>query len=542
MKHLFSAAVIFSVFFIGCKKEDSQSSTSGPGSGIIINTDPAALAGRVQTNGLGVIDFNSGVTDGRLMGDSVASNQYPMELVATALPPTSGNTTLRATHVDINGNYAYVSYNMEGNDYLGGIDVFSINDASKPKLVSSVIIPFTDISAVTYFNNRLYIAGASDVNKVKNTVNPGLIGWLEYINGIPTGRFQFNYFPGEVATGITVSGNKVLATVGANGSFLSLDPLSLQQQKAITVKDLRSVTANNDHVALLSGSEGIGIYSKSDFSFIRNLSIAPDVAGAKRTMEFYDKYLLVAGGRKGVLYFDVNAGTKVGSVDLPVTLPSGIDASDVVTNAVSVNNKLFFAANGAAGTYVFNEKENHSLQLLGSIGLSGSANYVKSKDNFLFVASGKQGLSIIKFTQPASSANSCSGLPPYTGSANFNVNGNENLQYGGSVALQNVNVNAALYYCGSMTVSENLQVNGNGIMEMHGTLAVGKNRSKSLTINNKGTLKIEGDLVIYGDLRLNEGSTLQFIGDNSTITIHGNVVKDKDVNIIGTFTDVSDKL
>jgi hypothetical protein len=111
------------------------------------------------------------------------------------------------------------------------------------------------------------------------------------------------------------------------------------------------------------------------------------------------------------------------------------------------------------------------------------------------------------------------------------------------VALQNVNVSASLYYCGAMTVSDNLQLNSDGIFELRGSLAVGSNASRSLIINNKATLKIEGSLVVYGDLRLNNGAKLEFVGSNSSITVNGNVYMDKSkVTITGKFTDVNGKL
>lgn len=55
-------------------------------------------------------------------------------------------------------------------------------------------------------------------------------------------------------------------------------------------------------------------------------------------------------------------------------------------------------------------------------------------------------------------------------------------------------------------------------------------------------MRLEGDVVIFGNLVLNSGAKLEFIGNNSTITIHGTVTKGNNVAITGTFTDTFNKL
>jgi hypothetical protein len=368
-----------------------------------------------------------------------------------------------------------------------------------------------------------------------------MIGWLQLSNGVPTGKFKYVHLAGQVATDIAISGTQVLAVTGANGGFYATDLDSLRVQQTLPVSDLRSVAISNGRMALLSGTSGLNVYGTPGFAPLGSIALGNDIAESKRTIDFNNNYVLVAGGRKGILYYNSDNGTKAGALTLPAAL-QGIDIGDVVTNAVSNNNGLFFAANGAAGTYVCKPNADNTLLLLGAINLDGSANYVKSKDNYIFVASGRSGLNILKFTPPTTTT-SCTGLPAYTGSANLNVNSNQNLSYGGSVALQNVNVNASLYYCGAMTVSDNLQVNSNGKFELRGSLAVGSNPSRSLIINSNATLKVEGSLTVYGDLRLNDGARLEFGGSNSSITVNGRVYMNKNkVTISGNFTDVSGKL
>jgi hypothetical protein len=53
---------------------------------------------------------------------------------------------------------------------------------------------------------------------------------------------------------------------------------------------------------------------------------------------------------------------------------------------------------------------------------------------------------------------------------------------------------------------------------------------------------MEGSLVIYGDLLLNNGANLNFTGTGSTITVYGKVTKNGNATITGTYTDVLGKI
>ena len=78
---------------------------------------------------------------------------------------------------------------------------------------------------------------------------------------------------------------------------------------------------------------------------------------------------------------------------------------------------------------------------------------------------------------------------------------------------------------------------------MSGSLAIGGiDRNDHLNINSGSVLRVEGNLTVYGDLNLNSNSTIEFIGNNSSIHVYGEVRKNKNSNVIGNYTDTSDKL
>lgn len=532
------SAFAFAVFLISCKKDNSNPSSN---ESIIVNTDEVSLSKRISTDSIGVLSMQAGASfNGTANTLSETSNKYPMELIGQAASPVYQGNTLRATHVDINGNYAYVSYNTEGEKYLGGIDVFDVTNATQPKMIAEIIFPYRDISAVLYYNNRLYFTGATDI--YKDTVHtPAIVGYIELSNGIPTSNYKIIGIPGNTGTDLSLLNNTLYVASGTNGGITTINLSSFTVESTITLSDVRSVAASSSRVAAYSGQSGVYTYNSSTLSQLLNWSPGTDIAEAKRTIDFNNDYLLVAAGKQGMLYYNSASGSKTGSITLPTTIPANIDPNDVVTNAVSNNAGLFLIANGAAGLYVADETGAHIPELVGSINLDGSANYVKSKGDYIYAATGKGGLKIIKLTRP--STTSCSNLPAYTGSTHLNVNSNDNFSYGGALALQDLNVNGSLYFCGAMSVTSNINVNSNGKFEMHGSLSAGQiSKGSSLIINNKAVVSMEGSLVVYGDLILNNGATLNFLGTGSSIAVYGRVTKNGNATITGTYTDVFGKI
>ncbi|RAJ08434.1 LVIVD repeat-containing protein [Chitinophaga skermanii] len=543
MKQHILALLGFAVILgTACNKSNNDNPTEDPK--IIVNTDAAALAKRISLDGAGVLTLESTSSiarkaKGEFAKDGDQASQYLLELVAEVAPPTYNGVQMRATSVDINGNYAYVSYNREGEVYLGGVSVFDISNIQQPKLLSEALFPSTDISAVKYFNGRLYVAGATSVDKDPSFTTPGIVGYVDIANNIPTGNFKFYSVPGQVATGLTILNGKIYAVSGATGGLSVINASTFAAEKYVTSADLRSVVGMTNKVAVLSGTNGVTTFSTVG-DIIKNIALPTDVAEAQRNIDAKGDYVIVAAGKNGVQYYNSTSGAKTGQIDIPA-VPTGVDPSDVVTNGVSYNNDgLFFSANGAAGVYVAKEGANNSLELLGSLDLTGSSNYVKSAGNYIFVANGRGGLKIIKMTKPTT--NLCGNTyPSYTGSAWLNVNSGEKKYYSGAAALQGVNVNDVLYFCGSMTVESQLNINSQGVFDIHGSLAFGKYNAGT-TMNVNGTWNVEGSVVIYGDLTLNSGAKINFLGSGASITIYGKVTKNSGVTITGTYTDTFNKL
>lgn len=537
IRSLLGCALITAVGITSCNSDDNV----GPGNEnekIIINSDIQSLNKRIKYDNSGVLDV---VTATAGKNTPVQAAAIPVVLVAEVTPPVYAGKTLKATHVAINGDYAYVSYNTEGEAYGGAVDVINISNPNTPQLVVQAIFPNTDISAVSYENGKLYIAGAASKDAFPAISSPGFVSAMTLNNGLLTTNYVQTQLTGNVATSVTSVGNRYYAVSGGAGDLVALDKNTNQIQATIPVADLRAVGQNSNKIVVLSGTTGVKVYDAATMVPQNTFSTSVDVQGAKRTIDFLGNNLLVSEGYGGLGVYNYATGSKLQTVAVPTNV-SGVDNSDITTNAVSVNNQNVFLANGGAGLYIY-KNENQALNFVGSIAMNGSCNYTMSKGDYIFAAMGNGGLKIAKMVNNTQTIN-CSQFPTYNGSVWLNVNSNETKEYQGSASLMGVNVNANLTFCGSLSVSQGLNINSGGMFYMKGSLAQGQQSNPwlSLIINSNAVMRVEGDVVIYGHLILNSGAKLEFVGNNSSITIHGNVTKGNNVTITGTFTDTFNKL
>lgn len=513
--------------------------------------DNSNLSSRLIKDNLGVIGIKeapktaSGKSSKNNIVDDVASN-VPIVLIGEIAPPVYENTTLRATHVAINGSFAYVSYNVEGSKYLGAVDVVNISDPHNPKIELQAILPNTDVSSVNYYNNALYIAGATNSNDIDES-NPAVLIKMELEGGLPTDNIKLIDMTSYVATDVIANANGIYGVSGNNGDIAKYNLSSNELMKSVKLSDLRALGEYKDKIIVLSGKEGVHIYDAVNLNEVKNFSTSQDIAESKRTIDFYNDHVLVAEGKKGVKFYNIDRGSNTATIDLPTV--TGVNQNEVVTNAVTVTKEHVFMANGAAGLAVHDLKDGISnISKTGTLEIDGSTNYVKSSEGYIFVAGGLGGLKILKIVEEESTSTTtkitCTGLPTYTGGSWLNVNSNDPQSYRGAASLKGININDDLTFCGSLAVENSLNINSNGNFYMSGSLAQGSvyNKWNSFTINNKATLYIEGSLVIYGNMVLNNGATIEFLGAGSSVTIYGDVIKNGNVTIKGDYTDTFNKL
>jgi hypothetical protein len=507
---------------------------------ITINSDSQSLTARVNLDNAGVIGLiDPNAPEGRVLEEAT---DLPLILVSQVDAPVLDGKTLKATHVDIDGNYAYVAYNTEGDTYLGAVDIFDITNIYSPVITEQAVFTDTDISSLEYKNGKLYLAAAVNIDENDDVTSPANLITVSVSGGRFTSEFVYTSLPGFVATDVANTNSSTAVTSGNDGVIGLFDGTqTLGNSSEIT--DLRAVAFGTDKLAVLSGTTGVHILDPNSLSEVVSIPLTLDVAGAKRTMDIDNGNLYVSEGANGAGIYKMVDGSLVQKLAIPIR-PEDVAEGDIVTNAVSVDNNLLFMANGAAGISISDVSDLASIKQFGVLDLDGSSNFVRNEEEFVFVATGFGGLQILKINKVEAPADtSCEGLSAYSGNANLNVNSNESQAYAGSSVLKNVNIGGTFLFCGSLAIEQNLNVNSNGLMTVNGSFAFGQyNKNTSLNINSQSKLQLHGSTVIYGDLRLNSGGTLEFLGEGNTITVYGTVTINSGAQIIGNFTDTEGKL
>jgi hypothetical protein len=420
MKRLFilcSALLIAVLFLNRCKKESAGGSPTFPKIGnALINSNAGTLNSRIKlTNNIMEVENidPSNLKSTQEPPKVDLTKNYVFRLMAEVDPPVYEGNTLQATHVKIIDHYAFVTYNTKGDMYLGGLEVFDVSDIKHPIIIWQAIFTHADVSSVDYYNNKLYIVGAIDIEKetlYKHLEHPSMLEVLNLnstreIVSVDTVIDLGTY----CGTDIKVTENNIFAISGTSGYVKVFDhDYNLIYEKQ--VPDARAIEANSQKIFVLEGNPGqLRTYDRATASYMHTFALteSPLQSEAKSELAVSDKYIFAALNFDGMKMLNMDYTLKQ-AVPKPET-PAGKLDENYVTNSVSLNGDLVLFGNGEAGMYLGGlvESKNDSLALLGRVRFQDgqSVNFVESKDSVIFVATGTGGLKILSISVD-------NGLPP----------------------------------------------------------------------------------------------------------------------------------
>ena len=445
-------AVFCSVWFIACNKDGEDIITPNENGAIslldgsiIINNHPNVTITSLNEFPEGVATYS---TEKSRMGVKSANadepshnlrgNDYRFKLVAQVSTWKIDGVEVQATHVKIcDDGYAFVSYNEKGDPHRGGVVVykFTIHEGSLEDVkvdvepVDAMLLAKAELSALDYYNGKLYMTGASsdrnfghryqtdgynyaffmvmelDASKKFKPVEPNAIVKLTSFQG----------------TSIRVHNDLIYITTGdgakgTNGGLYIYNANDYTQVNAIVGNDYghaRSVDVDESGIYLmqaeharitkfnLDGSAKNVIYNQTDEAIQRD---------AKSEILVWDKYVFVSENESGLRMLYKDNGVVNASLDAP-----GTDTENDVTNSVSMNSdlkknfkgkdvqsNLLFLANGGKGIYwydIMQDNDGKDWIVAGNdnsiLAETGSANFVTSKGNIVFVADGLGGLKVL---------------------------------------------------------------------------------------------------------------------------------------------------
>ena len=532
------------VLTVSCS--DETTTFSDPQDNLRLETSEQILENSIVYDYSGVLDITE---EDVISGKSASSGKvdeagdYPLTLVAQINPPSfSGGENLTATHVHVDGDYAYVSYNTALDGYAGAVDIINIRNPLEPSVTSRLYYSNADINSVEYNDGYVYAVGGVDAEKSVRATSNSFVAKIPVSGGrMNTSAIAYGFQEGFNSTDIEVTPIHVVVSSGGDGTITVYDKRDLSVIREAAFQDLRSVAMDNGRFAVLDAGKGVSILD-GELNITKEIAISTDFgAGTKRTLAFSGDEVLVPEGTKGAGLYSVSGGSLIEYIPILID-PLGTSTEGRETNAVAANEEVILMANGGAGLCLSEDKGNGS-DLVGIIDLEGSINYVESKGDYIFAASGTKGLQIIKLNRPSQSlAEECASLTIYEGSSKLVINEGQDIAFKGSKRFSSIKVSGALLMCGTWTVKNDIDVLENGLMEMNGTLVVGSNRKrKKITVEDGAVLRIEGNLTIYGDLELKNNSTIEFIGANSVVNVFGDVKIDANVTVTGDYDDAQNK-
>ncbi len=370
MKKLTFTLIGFLVLFFACQKDDLRNDVPGqPHSRVKLKNQEIRLV-----PGFG-------------LKSTQATSGFIYTLVAEVDAPIIDGRTVQATHVEIVGNRALVSYNMRGPDQMGAIDVIDITNPAAPFIIHSIEFPNRDVNTIGWHDGQIVVAGQDSQGAYYGFLDPEA-------EEIELEVFRLQSFS---AMSMTVAADLIYVVSGSTGGLTIIDAEGNEDFLPFT--DARSFALGQDAYVLTS--ENIYVLDGE------TIALDPDFLqrGSKADLAASPDFLFAALNRGGVHIYNADDLSLLQTFDRPVT-PPGSDEEDYVTNSVSFNHPLLFIGNGGAGIAVAGlegNSDNSDVTFVeyGYFDFGGplSTNFVKSEGNFIFVATGLGGLKILTFFQ-----------------------------------------------------------------------------------------------------------------------------------------------
>ncbi len=325
-----------------------------------------------------------------------------LKLVATVTPPPVGDHPFGATDVVFHGRYAVVTYNTQGDTYLGAIQIIDLINPRHPILLFQLIFRDRDLNTALIENQSLYLVGAEsqDVTgfptpaEIQKVNLDAMFLPITFLPPIP--------LPSYTATDLVALNDSLFVTTGNTGGLVRLDQSTLTQNGFIPLADARSIAIDKEEnkVYVFQGTPGrMTVIDPNNLSYQTHWVGGATLAESKGSIEISDDLVFIGAGDGGALIVS-KSGRLLGTIPNPND--PRLPPEKRVTNAVSVDHRVVMLANGEAGVriaYWWVEGRRIRSFILGKLNFGdyfGAVNGVNYKGKYLLVAAGISGLKIVE--------------------------------------------------------------------------------------------------------------------------------------------------
>jgi len=376
MKIIFVLVVSFSQFLMACGSPHPRGDDS-----ITTNHE------RLEAHG----EYLSLSTSSSLSAERDLSLRH----IATVKPPVVDKLELQATDLHLVGNEAFISYNFAGETQKGAIDVIDISKITNPQMTSSLELIHHDANAIYQYKDEVFVVGAVDTGGAELLRVP-------YKKNLE-GDYKAYALSSFAGTDVVVSKDRIFTTTGDQGGLEVFDLSSMDAESFTAIKDARgvSVSRTDGSVRVVSGQPALVSELSERGEVISETKIHGNwVPESKSTIESGKTTSIVSLGEQGFAILCNDNNEVLSQI-----------AVKGVTNAVSYDDGMVYAANGEAGVEVYfvDREERLSSSKCDKLKISHagslrfdpgfSANHVVFKKGYLFVASGAGGFKIIQVSK-----------------------------------------------------------------------------------------------------------------------------------------------
>jgi len=403
---LFFTVSLFSVQ--SCKKTEKITEENPDEEiNVQINNNTASLSSRI-TYYNEPIDFNKKT--------SKANPEHTWYYVAEVESPNFLGSDLSATHVVIVDDKAYVSYNRQGNEHAGGIEVIDLSNPAYPQIISQELFDGADVNAVAadYNGNenqrKIWLALSSFKKGAvlrQVMLQNGLLS--NQIEDITLSKSLSDGSIAASANGIVASADYIYVTAGQShgGTFqVSTSDFSVLANEEYTHAKHPAVNGlhnGSKQVTLRTGENSqLLVYHVGTNRNYQSHDIAPiyhqyveEPYNGKSTLHIDEnsQIAFVASGANGMKAYNINSGNEV------YTSPANMLTTGN-TNGLTKDDDYIYLANGADGLFIGTLPQGggeiEPVQIWDMNESGASANLVQTDGDWIFVAKGGGGLKILR--------------------------------------------------------------------------------------------------------------------------------------------------
>lgn len=365
--------------------------------------EPAKERVEVYNDFSGRITYKNDPVESYDDGSGKTASSSGFTYVADISAPVLHGRTMSATGIAVQGNKAYVSYHWNENegDFAGAIEVIDITQPSQPSLISGLYFQDVDLNEIAVQGNEVYAVGGRSLDVSgydANFTSGGVIEVVRLQGGTLTNQVDEAPIPAFSGNSVFRAGNSLYVASGNTGGGVFELDLRNNNYLEVTNSDYYDnskygVNEGSMYAFLRGGPNSeLHIHNSNNFNpgakTVIPLQHPTAPADGKKVMrlDFPNNTAYISSGTFGLHSYSTNdpSGNAVLSF---TTNGSGL------VNGVDYDHNHVYAAKGSEGLFILDKQDFNSIAA--NFSFTGSANYVKSSPQNVFIAHGRGGLKIL---------------------------------------------------------------------------------------------------------------------------------------------------